>query len=116
MKFGESMNKITWDMFNAFNSDTKVAFEGLCRNLFKSQFVADEVILSSVPNNPGIEVEPVSHKDTGIMISFKAKHFFGKVDYGDILDSMKKAVEYYSGNLDCIYLYCNKDITKTKKI
>ena len=105
------MKKINWDMFKAYNADTKIAFEMLSRILFKKKFVSENTVLRAVPNNPGVEVEPVKHRDNEKMISFQAKHFTDRVNYNDIYDSMIEAIKHYGNQLDLIYLYCNKDLS-----
>lgn len=104
------MPRITWGQFNAYNPDPKKAFEDLCRVLFSRTFLDGAQITHTNPNNPGVEIDPVMEKDSGKMISFQAKHFSNGVKYSDILESMEQTVSHYSGQLDVVYLYCNKDI------
>jgi len=100
---------INWTTFELCHADPRTAFERLCRMLFNQHFFDGKQYLHSDPNNPGIEVLPVINPKNGKKISFQAK-YFETMDYGQILHSCKKAVEYYAGNLDQIYLYCNKDV------
>lgn len=104
------MPKISWEQFSAYNPDPKKSFEDLCRALFSREFLDGAQITHANPNNPGVEIEPVMEKDSGKMISFQAKHFSNSVKYSDILESMEQTVSHYSGQLDVVYLYCNKDI------
>lgn len=105
---------ITWSQFEACNPDAEAAFENMCRILFNDFFFDGKGLLHSDPNNPGVEVIPITHKQTGKRISFQAK-YLEKRDYTQIKHSAKKAIQYYAGNLDVIYLYCNKDLTVESK-
>ena len=105
---------ITWSQFEACNPDTRSAFENMCRFLFNAFFFAGKGLFHSDPNNPGIEIVPIFHKESGKMISFQAK-YFSSVDYSQIKHSAEKAIQYYAGKLDVIYLYCNKDLTTSSK-
>lgn len=71
--------------------------------------------MHSNPNNPGIEAEPILDERTNQYIGFQVKFFDTSVDYGQILHSMEKALQYYTGKLSHIVLYCNKAITSTSK-
>lgn len=106
---------LSWDQFASCHQNTKKAFEDLTRQLFNREYCPD-VHLVSVDNNPGVEVEPVkviSKYGKEIFISFQSKHFGNKISYDKIKDSYKKAVEYYKGGLDIIYLYCNRNLNKS---
>jgi hypothetical protein len=104
------MNRLTWDKFKASCGDVERDFESLCRALFKWHILKDaNTPLPQSPNQAGIEVEPIEYE--GKHISFQAKYFSGKVSYKNILESAEKTVKYYAGQLDCVYLFCNKDLT-----
>ncbi len=105
---------VTWAQFEVCNSDPRDAFEKMCRWLFNEFFFEGKALLHSNPNNPGIEVVPVMHAESNKLISFQAK-YFTDMSYEQILHSAKMAVKYYAGQLDIIYLYCNKDVTTTSK-
>lgn len=105
---------ISWNQFEACNPNTQDAFENMCRFLFNAFFFGGRAIFQSNPNNPGIEIEPVFHKNSGKRISFQAK-YFTTVDYSQIRHSAEKAVRYYAGKMDIIYLYCNRDLTLSSK-
>ncbi len=105
---------ISWEKFALCNSNPQTAFENLCRWIFNEFFFSGKALLHSNPNNPGVEVEPVFHSDSGKRISFQSK-YFTSLDYEQIKDSARTAVAHYSGKLDVIYLYCNKDVTTTSK-
>ena len=107
-------HKVTWAQFESCNANKQEAFEQLCRWLFNEFFFSGKELLHSNPNNPGIEVIPVLHGASNKRISFQAK-YFGTIDYEQIKESARKAVKYYSGKLDLIYLYCNKDVTVTSQ-
>lgn len=111
---GERINEITWAQFEVCNENPQSAFENMCRWLFNDFFFNGKAILHSEPNNPGVEVVPVYHEDTKKRISFQAK-FFSEMDYEQIKHSAQTAVNHYAGELDAVYLYCNKDVTTTGK-
>ena len=77
---------ITWSQFEANNPNTQSAFENMCRFLFNAFFFAGKGLFHSDPNNPGIEIVPIFHKESGKMISFQAK-YFSSVDYSQIKHS-----------------------------
>ena len=107
--------KLTWEHFDDINSNKRIAFENLCRSLFYRTKVSSEEVLHSNPNHPGVEVAPVLANDGKTMISFQAKYFDDDIKYEQIKKSMEKAVSYYRGELQKIYLYCNRDITTTSQ-
>lgn len=112
----EKTLSITWSQFEVCNPDTRVAFENMCRLLFNAYFFNGRCLFSTCPNNPGIEIMPVLHEESGKWISFQAKYFTSlKNAYSQIKDSAKQAIKYYKGKLDVIYLYCNKDLTISSK-
>ncbi|MCI9527905.1 MAG: hypothetical protein HFH37_13580 [Lachnospiraceae bacterium] len=109
----KSLN-ITWSQFEVCNPDTRAAFENMCRFLFNAFFFDGKGLFHSDPNNPGIEIVPILHEESGQRISFQAK-YFSTIDYSQIKHSAEKAIQYYSDELDAIYLYCNKDLTTSSK-
>lgn len=109
----KSLN-ITWSQFEVCNPDTRAAFENMCRFLFNTFFFEGKGLFHSDPNNPGIEIVPILHEESGQRISFQAK-YFSAIDYSQIKHSAKKTIQYYSGKLDVIYLYCNKDLSTSSK-
>lgn len=106
---------LTWEHFEDINPNKRDAFENLCRSLFYRTLVADNSILHSNPNHPGVEVAPVLSKDGKSWISFQAKFFDGEIGYSQIKSSMETTINKYCGKLDIVYLYCNKDITTTSQ-
>lgn len=109
------INSITWDQFRVCGKNPlglRYDFEDLCRLLFKYEFVSEGDCIHSNPNQAGIEVEPYYHRKTKKYISFQAKFFDNRVDYNQIEDSVTKITDNYKGKLDCVYLYCNKAISK----
>ena len=103
---------MNWSRFELCNGTSITdAFESMCRMLFNEFFFSGSKILTSSPNNPGIEVEPVLHNEKNERISFQAKYFTTRIDYGSVESSMSTAIKYYTGRLDVIYLYCNKDFS-----
>ena len=107
-------SSITWSQFETCNPNTQTAFENMCRLLFNRFFFDNEAILHSNPNNPGVEVNPAVCLKADKRISFQAK-YFSALDYAQIKHSVEQTVKYYSGQLDVMYLYCNKDLTTTSK-
>lgn len=79
-----------------------------------SSFFDGKALLHSEPNNPGVEVVPVYHSASEKRISFQAK-YFSAMDYEQIKHSARTAVSHYAGQLDVIYLYCNKDVTTSSQ-
>ncbi|MCL2592035.1 MAG: hypothetical protein FWD82_01595 [Defluviitaleaceae bacterium] len=109
-------NNINWSQFEACNQDQTTSFENMCRLLFNRMFFDNNAILHSNPNNPGIEVLPVLHTKTNKQISFQSKYVtsIGEA-YKQFAESTRKAVKYYTNQLDTIYFYCNKELTTTSK-
>ena len=107
-----AIGKLSWEQFNFKNPDRRMAFEDLCRLLFKRMFFDKEDVFHSNSNNPGVEVEPVYSKHTKSRISYQSKYFDHTVSYSQILHSAQKAIDYYKGKIDTIYLFCNLTINK----
>lgn len=107
---------ITWSQFEVCNSDTRSAFENMCWFLFNTSYFGGKGLFHADSNNPGIEIVPIFHEESGKWISFQAKYFTSlRNGYSQIKDSAKQAIKYYEGKLDVIYLYCNKDLTTSSK-
>jgi hypothetical protein len=111
---------ITWPQFAVCNDHVTHAFEQLSRDLFICEYLAEQCTPHSDHNNPGVEVYPIlepPHKDGSPRrrISFQAKYFENNLSYSKIKESMQQAVNHFAGNLDVIYLFCNKTLTKTTK-
>ena len=110
---------LSWAQFIMYNDARSNAFEEMCRAIFQNEFVQDGITLHSNPNNPGIEVEPVpssySIDKKRQSISFQAKFFDHEIHYSAIKESISKAIKYYSGKLDIIYLFCNLPISTNNK-
>lgn len=102
---------LSWDLFNVCNENPRFAFEAMCRMLFRNMFLASDAILSSNPNNPGVEVEPIMNREKTRRISFQAKYFDNFPDYSQILYSSQKTITHYVGRIDCVYLFCNRPLT-----
>ena len=110
------MNKhsnISWAQFEVCNQDKRIAFENMCRSLFNRYFFNNDAIFHSNPNNPGIEVQPTLNKKTNKQISYQSKYFESKINYTQIEHSANKTIEHYKGQIDELYLYCNKNLTIT---
>lgn len=110
---GANQYDLSWSHFDKLHEDKKTAFENLSRSLFLKELCYEGTILHSDHNHPGVEVAPVLAKDGQTKISFQAKHFDNAIGYAQIKKSVKEAIIHYTGKLDIIYLYCNKDITET---
>lgn len=111
---------ITWSQFAVCNDDATGAFEDMTRRLFYFEFLENGKIPHSDHNNPGVEVLPILeplHTDGSKQrkISFQSKYFEGNVNYSKIKESIRQAVKYYGGELDLIYLFCNKTLTTTTR-
>lgn len=115
---GMSSIRIDWISFiNSSDDEHSIPykFEDLCRQLFSREFLSNANYLHCNPNNPGIESEPVYDEKHNRYVGFQCKFFKNSVDYKQIKDSLNKAVNNYSGKLDCIYLFCNKNLTRNCK-
>ncbi len=112
MSYRMQHRNITWAQFEYCNQDIHKAFENMCRLLFSRKLLENKHILHSNPNNPGVEVEPVLESISNKRISFQAK-YMSSINYNLIMNSAQKIVNYYTGQLDIVYLYCNKDLTTT---
>lgn len=111
---------LTWAQFEVFNDNTTDDFEDMCRDLFACEYLHEKENPHSDHNNPGVEVVPVLEPPRmdgkpQRQISFQAKYFSSTINYSDIKDSLKKAVQYYRGRLDVIYLFCNRVISYSTK-
>ena len=113
------MFQIDWNSFANYNQDARgiqFKFEDLCRQLFQNEFLFGNkkpCHLHSNPNNPGLETEPVYDETRKQNIGFQSKFFETKADYKQIQSSVEKIISNYKGRLDCVYLYCNKDLNSS---
>lgn len=108
-------DNLSWAKFEVNNPNKQIAFENMCRSLFSREYVLDGEVLHSDPNHPGIEVAPVKSKYGDCNISFQAKYFDSNINYTQIRDSFKIMLEVYTGKIDKVYLFSNKDITSTSR-
>ena len=112
-----SIMVFSWAQFRLTNFDGKsiqLKFEDLCRQLFINEFLGKNKVkhyLHANPNNAGLETEPIFCEKSNKRIGFQAKFFEDRVDYRQIMESVKKIVSNYSGNLDTLFIFCNKDIS-----
>lgn len=113
---------INWQNFITFNNDSRgvrFKFEDLCRQLFANENIPSDsigkVYLHSNPNNAGLETDPVFIQSIGKKVGFQVKFFDAAVDYEQIKSSAKAIVSHYSGQVDLVYLFCNKPITVSAK-
>lgn len=109
---GTNQYDLTWSHFAQLHADKEKVFENLSRSLFLRELCCAGTILHSDPNHPGIETAPALAKDGQTKIGFQAKYFANAIGYEQIRKSVEKAVKYYAGKLDLLYLYCNQDITR----
>lgn len=105
---------LNWIQFEICNPDSQYAFERMCRFLFNHFIFDGKAILHSNPNNPGIEVLPIMEVSSKKRLSFQSKYLSSN-DYANIKKSAKTTVKYYAGELDVLFLYCNRDLAKTSK-
>lgn len=101
---------LSWEHFEDIHEDKRKVFEMLCRSLFMRNRALETDILHSDPNHPGVEVAPVHSRDGNELVSFQAKYFDQRVNYRDIESSIDTTIRKYSGKIDKVFLYCNKDI------
>lgn len=106
---------LSWVQFEVNNLNKEIAFENMCRFIFKKRFVLNTEIIHSDPNHPGVEIKPVKSKTGESLISFQAKYFDSRIDYSKIKKSFEKIIEVYLGHIDKVILFCNKDITEASK-
>ena len=108
---------INWERFKLTNNDERgvqLRFEDLCRQLFIREYLSGNKIVKyvySIPNNPGIEAEPVLDEINNKWLGYQAKFFDSRTNYNQILDSAQKTVENYAGKVDIVFLYCNKSLS-----
>ena len=103
---GTNQYDLTWEHFADLHADKEIAFENLCRSLFKRELCVENAILHSDPNHPGVEVAPVLSRDGKDYISFQAKYFdntIGSNGYKQIKKSAEQAIKHYRGELNIIY-------------
>ena len=112
-------HNITWDMFAVCNENKTKAFEEMCRRLFKAKYLKGKVDLHANHNTPGIEVLPVWEPEGEAgqklrRISFQSKYVAQAKDaYSQFKKSAKQTVKHFRGEVDCVYLFCNKTLSTT---
>ena len=104
---------VNWDQFRVCNRNARLAFEDMSRMLFRHRHLASDTELIMNPNNPGIEAEPVWDREHKKRISYQSKFFDNNPGYQQILHSVEETVKHYAGQLDRVYLYCNRNLTLT---
>ena len=112
---GSELYSLTWDNFNTLHQDKPRMFEALCRSLFVKKRCDRGTSLQSNPNHPGLETAPVFSSIENGRIGFQAKYFTNAVDYRQIKRSVEKTIKYYYGDVDKVFLYCNKDLNTDNK-
>ena len=112
---------ITWAQFAMCNSNPTKDFEDMCRRLFKAEFLKGRAYPHADHNTVGIEVLPIleAEREDGQpqkRISFQCKYAENpSYAYSEFQKSAKKTAEKYKGELDLVYLFCNKTLTTTAK-
>lgn len=110
-------DKVTWEQFSACTNESRGIrhrFEDLCRQLFQYEFLSGNKVhkyVHSNPNNAGIESEPIYDETNKRWIGYQVKYFDNVVDYSQIQHSAEKIVQYYKGQVEHVYIFCNKAIT-----
>ena len=112
---------ITWPYFLYCNDNPTEAFEDMCRRLFIAEYLKGKKRPHTDHNTPGVEVLPIlePERDDGQplrRISFQAKFVDSTSSgYSKIKESAIQTVKHHKGNLDLVYLFCNKTLTTTSK-
>lgn len=71
----------SWEQFvlcGGDDCDIPLRFESLCRQLFANEFLSQDSyrkFLQTIPNNPGIEAEPIYIEHEESWVGFQAKYF-----------------------------------------
>lgn len=99
--------KINWDRFNDKNPDKENSFEEMCRHLFCRKFGKTGYDFQSNFNQTGLEMEPIDVE--GKRYGFQCKYVKNS-PYQQVEESLNKAFDIYTDNLDCVYVYTNADI------
>ncbi len=118
--------KLTWNQFQIIHENCEeYMFEVLCRRVFKNMFPNNKVWNHAKPNNPGLEMPPITYitKDGDTekkeVIGFQAKYFkvdkIGSTQIKQIQHSLDIAVKYYVDEriaaslapLTTVYLFTN---------
>lgn len=107
--------EINWDTFRTANRDSRgiqFRFEDLCRQLFEHEFLAGNYHnhLHCNPNNPGLEADPIYDGNSSKKIGFQVKFFENRANYRQIEHSADEIIAHYAGQVDTVYLYCNKPL------
>lgn len=107
---------LSWAQFEMFNDDKTGSFEEMCKDLFICEYLKDSSNPHADHNNPGIEVIPVlepirADGQPQRRISYQAKYFEKNISDAQITHSLQEAVDHYTGELDAIYLFCNRVIS-----
>ncbi len=105
---------LNWIDFEAHSKNLQDDFESMCRAIFRLKYINNPTdILPQKSNNPGIEVEPVNVSDS--YISFQAKYINSDNIYSEFLDSAKKIKKYYSGKINKVVFFSNKNFDPNSK-
>ena len=92
---------ISWEQFNVNNPNQRMAFEDLCRLLFKRMFFDGSTIFHSESNNPGVEIDPIYSNNTKNRISYQSiwQVQLTKNHYRTIINKYKFSIFYLSINV-----------------
>jgi hypothetical protein len=103
-----------WYDFNRKNKDRTKAFEDMCRVLFLRDRKKTAYEYSYNINEAGLEFQPVEDKDEKKWYGAQCKFFISESNdtkYRQVRKSLKKAVKYFKGKLDVIYIYTNAELS-----
>lgn len=107
------MERPNWDNFNINNRDKTKAFEDMCRVLFLRRINKNSYDYDYNFNQAGLEIEPIYDRATQKWYGAQCKYFStesNSVKYAQIYKSLKKALKYYVGKLNIIYIYTNAEL------
>lgn len=107
----------SWAQFEVCNDNQTASFEDLATELFYREFLKEGSVPHANHNNPGVEVDPELEppRNDGMpsrRVSFQAKYFKGNIKWTDFMESAKQTVKHYGGQIDHVYIFCNKIISK----
>ncbi|MGE8511936.1 MAG: NACHT domain-containing protein [Chryseobacterium culicis] len=108
------MYKIDWNTFKVKNENYTKSFEDLCYHLFCRTHKFPSGIKADF-NHVGLETYPKLSTVTGKRVGFQSKFFEHSNDYGQILNSIEKAIEKHGKDLDEITIFLNTDAKTSSK-
>ena len=104
--------KRTWGYYKTlYPNGTDEFFEDHCLELLIKRKHLDRNKIIRVPNQKGVEIEPIYSEVDSKTISFQSKCFLSSTNYPKILRSVNNAISEYGKVLDRIYLFCPRNLT-----